>query len=321
MKKILFNILIQTISIFLIIKFIVLDNLNQESLNLLLSPYIILLFLFVAFIKFFVAYIFFQIINIISNKRNNLLTVSDVILQGGIINQIVPGLGYIFNYYKLKSDMNSSLIEYSISQSILSIGNILAYFSLALISGFIYFSNISQISNQFFLLIIITITFLILFYFFKSQNISLQVIKNKILLIKRLESFVSELKVIKDNIFNNFKKLTFIFFIILFKAILECIAFYIALRMFGADITFMESSYTWIISSLAIGLLFLNYIGVFELILFISSIFLIPNFNDMAVFALSFRVLGIFALIAAAILASVLNIFLNSKSSKIKKLN
>ena len=321
MKKILFNILIQTISIFLIIKFIVLDNLNQESLNLLLSPYIILLFLFVALIKFFVAYIFFQIINIISNKRNNLLTVADVILQGGIINQIVPGLGYIFNYYKLKSDMNSSLIEYSISQSILSIGNILAYFSLALIFGFIYFSNISQISNQFFLLIIITITFLILFYFIKSQNISLQVIKNKILLIKRLESFVSELKVIKDNIFNNFKKFTFIFFIILFKAIFECIAFHVALKMFGADITFMESSYTWIISSLAIGLLFLNYIGVFELILFISSIFLIPNFNDMAVFALSFRILGIFALITAAIFASLLNIFLNSKSIKIKKLN
>ncbi len=319
MKKIIVNSLIQLVLIYLIIEFVILDHLSQESFTLLLSPNIFYLFLFIIFIKFYASYIFFLIINLISNIKNNFISVSSIILQGGVINQLIPGVGYIFNYYKLKSNSNNSLIEYSISQSIFSIGNILAYFSLALISGYIYFSNISQISLQIFIIVFSIFIFFIYLYLYKSKNNSYTIIKSKLLQINRLRKIITELKIVKDNIFANFHKFLYIFFIIIIKAGLECVAFYVGLQMFGADITFIESSYTWIISSLAIGILFLNYIGLFELALVISSTFLIPEFDDMTLFALSFKALTLVALVAATIIALFLSIIFNLKSNNIKK--
>ncbi len=202
MKKIIVNSLIQLVLIYLIIEFVILDHLSQESFTLLLSPNIFYLFLFIIFIKFYASYIFFLIINLISNIKNNFISVSSIILQGGVINQLIPGVGYIFNYYKLKSNSNNSLIEYSISQSIFSIGNILAYFSLALISGYIYFSNISQISLQIFIIVFSIFIFFIYLYLYKSKNNSYTIIKSKLLQINRLRKIITELKIVKDNIFS-----------------------------------------------------------------------------------------------------------------------
>ena len=319
MKKIIINSLIQLVLIYLIIEFVILDDLSQESFALLLFPNIFYLFLFIIFIKFFASYIFFLIINLVSNIKNNFISVSSIILQGGVINQIIPGVGYIFNYYKLKSNSNNSLIEYSISQSIFSIGNVLAYFVLALISGFIYFSRLTIIFNKTNLIILTIIFFFFFLYIFIFRKKIYSITKKNFLKIRILENTFNELKIVKDNIFKDLYKFLFIFICIIIKSIFECIAFYIALRMFGADISFMASNYTWIISSLAMSILLINYFGLFELALVISSTFLIPEFDDMTLFALSFKALTLVALVAATIIALFLSIIFNLKSNNIQK--
>jgi len=151
---------------------------------------------------------------------------------------------------------------------------------------------------------------------YKIKNYIYVFIKNYLLKLLLLSSIYNELRVIKENLVNNFKKFVIIFIAVIFKSMFECIAFYVALSMFGADISFMASNYLWIASSLTIGLLLINYFGFFELILFASSALIIPEFNDMVIFGISFRILYILALICALILASFSKAFIGKKINK-----
>ncbi len=53
MKRIILNFSIQFASIYLVVKYFVLDNINSENLTLIFSDHIIYLFVFLIFIKFF----------------------------------------------------------------------------------------------------------------------------------------------------------------------------------------------------------------------------------------------------------------------------
>ena len=137
---------------------------------------------FIIFTKILIASLFFYILNFISNKKNSYLHISSIFLQGRIVNQLIPGLGLLFKYYRLYNESDISLAQYSTSQVILSIFAILAYLLLALIFGIVVIENINffNIFTGIILLPIIIIYGNKIFYFFYKY------IKKYLLKIKKI---------------------------------------------------------------------------------------------------------------------------------------
>ena len=305
MNKRLLNTLIQGLAIFFIAKYFIFDSTSKDKMNLILSPQLPLLIIFLIFIKILISYYFFLILNLILYKKIKFLFVSETFLYGGMINQLLPGIGYFYRYYKLKIISNLSLIEYSISQIIHTLKYLFAYIIFGLLAGILYVSNINfKLSIILIVLIFITITI-----FFLSKKLSINLIKIQILKIEKLRNIVNQLKKIKDNLKLNLFKILSIFFGFIILGLLECFAFYIALKLFGSEMTFISSSYIWIISVLTRAAVVFNYVGIFELILVGVASFVSPQINDFLVFSISFRIIDTIAIILAAFSCSLVLFF------------
>ena len=313
MYKIFFNTLIQLIAIFLTIKYFIFDNISEEKLSLILSPYVVLLFLFLVLLKFLISYLFYQILNTISGKDIPFFNTSEIFLFGGVINQLIPGLGYVFKYYKLRSNAGITIASFTVSQGIWSLKSFSAYIILALLCGFIYIHSFDFLYS--FLLLFLFITLALTFFY--SRKYLLKFIKEKSLMINRLNNLLNELKKIKEIIKYNFKKFIFIFLGFIILSLLECIAFYIGLIIFGADMSFMTSNYIYILSSLSSVIILINYLGFFELILLAAASIIAPNFNDMLIFGISYRIINTSALIFTAVSSSIL-VFILKKRANLK---
>tara|TARA_B110000858_G_scaffold37324_1_gene42008 strand:+ start:202 stop:1146 length:945 start_codon:yes stop_codon:yes gene_type:complete len=313
MYKIFFNTLIQLIAIFLTIKYFIFDNISEEKLSLILSPYVVLLFLFLVLLKFLISYLFYQILNTISGKDIPFFNTSEIFLFGGVINQLIPGLGYVFKYYKLRSNAGVTISSFTVSQGIWSLKSFSAYIILALLCGFIYIHSFDFLYS--FLLLFLFITLALTFFY--SRKYLLKFIKEKSLMINRLNNLLNELKKIKEIIKYNFKKFIFIFLGFIILSLLECIAFYIGLIIFGADMSFMTSNYIYILSSLSSVIILINYLGFFELILLAAASIIAPNFNDMLIFGISYRIINTSALIFTAVSSSIL-VFILKKRANLK---
>jgi len=313
MYKIFFNTLIQLIAIFLTIKYFIFDNISEEKLSLILSPYVVLLFLFLVLLKFLISYLFYQILNTISGKDIPFFNTSEIFLFGGVINQLIPGLGYVFKYYKLRSNAGITISSFTVSQGIWSLKSFSAYIFLALLCGFIYIHSFDFLYS--FLLLFLFITLALTFFY--SRKYLLKFIKEKSLMINRLNNLLNELKKIKEIIKYNFKKFIFIFLGFIILSLLECIAFYIGLIIFGADMSFMTSNYIYILSSLSSVIILINYLGFFELILLAAASIIAPNFNDMLIFGISYRIINTSALIFTAVSSSIL-VFILKKRANLK---
>ena len=313
MYKKIFNTLIQLIAIFLTIKYFIFDNISEEKLSLILSPYVVLLFLFLVLLKFLISYLFYQILNTISGKDIPFFNTSEIFLFGGVINQLIPGLGYVFKYYKLRSNAGVTISSFTVSQGIWSLKSFSAYIILALLCGFIYIHSFDFLYS--FLLLFLFITLALTFFY--SRKYLLKFIKEKSLMINRLNNLLNELKKIKEIIKYNFKKFIFIFLGFIILSLLECIAFYIGLIIFGADMSFMTSNYIYILSSLSSVIILINYLGFFELILLAAASIIAPNFNDMLIFGISYRIINTSALIFTAVSSSIL-VFILKKRANLK---
>ena len=298
--------IIQIIAVFFVIKYFIIDQLSQDKIFLIFQIETLFLFIYLIVTKFFLTYLFSLILNIISNKKNSYLDINNIFLQGGIINQLIPGAGYIFKYYKLKSNSSISLAEYTISQGIWSFNSLFAYLVLGFLSGIIIISGTDYFSILIFFLLIITILLFII-----RKKIYKLLIK-----FKKVKNIYLELRKIKEIIKNNLLKFFIIFLGFLVLASLECFGFYLSLIVFGAEnLTFLTANYTYITSSLASVLVAINYFGVFEVILTISANFIMPNFEDMIIYGVAFRVVNTSALIASIVISFILTIFYKKSSS------
>ena len=88
-------------------------------------------------------------------------------------------------------------------------------------------------------------------------------------------------------------RILFIFFGFLLLANLMIFNFYTTLNIFGSEISFLSSSYIWISSSITSIISLINFFGLFEFIITFSSSIIVPDLNDMFLFALIFRLINI----------------------------
>jgi len=297
MKKIYLNIVFQFFAISLIVSIFFLNDLSFEKILIFFQPKVFYLLLFIVLIKFISSIIFFNIIKIITNKKNNFISIVNTFIQGGIVNQLLPGAGILFKYYKFKLETNLTLAQYTVSQSILSIMSIISYFLLSIIFGFINFIELNF--TNFFLFFSLLIFALFIIFLLKKKIIT--AIKNIIKKVKSLSKILDELKIIKNLIRKKIKTFILIFIFILLKSFLECLAFYYAIVIYDTSSSFVQSAYLYLSSYLLTIITFVNFIGIFEIILTISASFITNNYIDILFVGLGFNILNnlsLFILIA-----------------------
>ena len=298
MKKLIINIFFQLAAISVISSFFIFDYLDISKIQLTFSNKFYGLIILLLLLKVFIASLFYTLVNTISNKRNNFLNITNIFLQGGIINMLVPGLGLIFKYYKFKIDMGITFAQYSVSQSLLSLGSLSAYILLGFLFSFIKITNV-DLKN---FLIVLLICFLVLILLIIYRKFIYHFVKKKILQIKKISNLYKELTFIKSIIIK--KKINFLFIWIGFflLAFLECYSFFLTIKVFGFDISFVNSNFIYISSSLVTVISMFNFIGLFELILSASASLIEENFIDMMLIGLGFKLLNTFSLLSVIII-------------------
>ena len=300
MKKIHLTIFFQFVALILIGKVLFFDEVEYDKLLLLKTDKLILLIIFSLIIKLLITFLFFNILNIFSTKKLRYSDVNLIHLQGGLINDILPGVGYAFRYYKLKLYSNINILKYSVSQSIFSFTLFLVYFFAAISLGFLI---IASYTNFFIFMIIILISFFFILQFrYKLYNI----IKKILLSHKRTSYFVNDLKNVKKLFLKNKKNFFLIFIGFIILIILECYAFYLGLKFLGMEISFFNSNYIFITTTLLTALTLINFFGKFELILVLSAAIIVPDINYVLIFAVNLRIINLFSLILLIIKSSVL---------------
>ena len=297
-KKLIINIFFQLAAISVISSFFIFDYLDISKIQLTFSNKFYGLIILLLLLKVFIASLFYTLVNTISNKRNNFLNITNIFLQGGIINMLVPGLGLIFKYYKFKIDMGITFAQYSVSQSLLSLGSLSAYILLGFLFSFIKITNV-DLKN---FLIVLLICFLVLILLIIYRKFIYHFVKKKILQIKKISNLYKELTFIKSIIIK--KKINFLFIWIGFflLAFLECYSFFLTIKVFGFDISFVNSNFIYISSSLVTVISMFNFIGLFELILSASASLIEENFIDMMLIGLGFKLLNTFSLLSVIII-------------------
>lgn len=306
MKKIHLTIFFQFVALIVIGKVLFFDEVEYDKLLLLKTNKLILLIIFSLIIKLLITFLFFNILNIFSTKKLKYSDVNLIHLQGGLINNILPGVGYAFRYYKLKLYSNINILKYSVSQAIFSLTLFLVYFSVASLLGFLL---IASYTNFIFFVIMILISFIFILQF----RYKLYIIIRKILLKhKKTSYFVNDLKNIKKSLSKNKKNLFLIFIGFIILVFLECYSFYLGLKFLGMEISFLNSNYTFITTTLLTALTLINFFGKFELILVLSAAIIVPDISYVLIFAVNLRIINLFSLILLIIKSSVLKKILDN---------
>ncbi len=168
-----------------------------------------------------VSFLFFHILKTCSQKKMSFIKITSTFLQGGIVNQIIPGSGVVYKYFKFKSDDNINIAEYSVSQLIFYFERIFAYLLLSIFLGFL---TIVSINTGMILFIVLYVLSVCLIFFLRRKNIYNFI--NKIVgNNEKLRKIASDFSNIKKVVKNNLLYFIIIFFLFLLQAILECIVF------------------------------------------------------------------------------------------------
>ena len=294
MIKKLLSLTIQLLAVFFLFKYFIFDSTSEKKFLIFKSPNLIYLIIFLIFIKLYVGHLFFIILNTISNKKNDLADVSTIFLFGGMINQLLPGIGHGYKYYKLKSSSNILLSQFLVSQTIFTLNSLLSLILLAIFTGIIL---VAKFNYNYPILIFFSLIIVLIFFYKNYKNF----LKTKLINIKKLTNFINQLKIIKDIVKDKYTKFIFIHLGFIFLIVVECISFFIALKLFGAEITFIKASYIYIITALTKTVLLINYFGVFELILLSVSTIIVSGIENVLIFGISFTAINTLSLILAAI--------------------
>ena len=291
MRKIYLNIFFQLAALSLIIKVFFFDDVGYDRFALLRTEKLVLLVMFSIIVNLLITFLFFRILNIISSKKIKYLDITSVHLQGALVNQVLPGLGFVFRYYKLKLHSNINVIVYSISQSIWSFSSLIVYFLSAIILGFLVISSFSRL--LFLSISILLILILIIKFRYNFYNI----VKKIIYKFKKTSSFINDFKKVKELCFKNKEKFILIFIGFIILLILECFIFYIALKFFGIDISILNSCYIWITSTLITAIALINFFGLFEIIVTLSAALIVPEIDYLLIFAVNLRIINLVSII------------------------
>ena len=297
-RKLIINIFFQLAAISVISSFFIFDYLDISKIQLTSSNKFYGLIILLLFLKVLIAFLFYTLVNTISNKRNNFLNITNIFLQGGIVNMLVPGLGLIFKYYKFKIDMGITFAQYSVSQSLLSLSSLSAYILLGFLFSFIKIANVDLKNFLIVLIIFFLVSILLIIY----RKFIYYFFKKKILEIKKISNIYKELAFIKSIIIE--KKINFLFIWIGFflLAFLECYSFFLTIKVFGFDVSFVNSNFIYISSSLITVISMFNFIGLFELVLSASASLIKENFIDMMLIGLGFKLLNTSSLLSVIII-------------------
>ena len=75
--------------------------------------------------------------NLFACLKNDFADVSSIFLFGGMINQLLPGAGHAYKYYKLQSSSKILLSQFLVSQTIFTLNSLLTLIFLAFLTGII----------------------------------------------------------------------------------------------------------------------------------------------------------------------------------------
>lgn len=297
-KKYIFQIIFSLAFLGLLTKIFFSENDKIRSLSSLMSMDGFNLLLLLIILNLSVSFLFFHILKTCSQRKVDFTQISSTFLQGGIVNQIIPGSGVVYKYFKYKSEENINIAEYSSSQLIFYIERILAYLLLSVLLGFI---TIVSFNANLILFIIFTIFSVGLVFFIRRKDI-LKFINKLIRNYEKLKEIASEYSKIKKVIKDNFIYFILIFVLFLMQAILECIIFSHVFQIYEYYIDFEISSLLWMTSSLVTILSFVNFFGFFEIVFAYSSTFFDEKFLDIMIMVFGFRVMNLLSQIVIIIL-------------------
>ena len=300
MKKIHLTVFFQLVALTLIVKVFFFDELEYDKLLLLKADKIILLIILSIISKLLITFLFFSILKIFSTKKLRYLDVNLIHLQGALINNILPAVGYAFRYYKLKLYSNIDILKYSVSQTIFSFILLSVYLSAAALLGFLIIANFT---NFFICVIMILISII---FTLKFRYKFYKIIKKILLRHKKTSFLINDLKNIKKSLSKNKRNLFLIFIGFIIFIILECYSFYLGLKFLGMEISFFNSNYIFITTTILTALTFINFFGKFELILVLSAAIIVPDISYVLIFAVNLRIINLFSLILLIIKSSVL---------------
>ena len=290
-KKFIFQIIFSLAFIGLLGKIFLSEAKYLETLNVLISMKGFNLLLLLIVINLTVSFLFFHVLKKFSQKKISFIQITATFLQGGIVNQLIPGSGLVYKYFKFKSDDNINISEYSMSQLVFYIERILAYLLLSILLGFL---TIIYFNTEMILTLILSFVSLGFVFFLKRKYIY-SFIKEIFYKNKNLEKIAFELSKIKAAIKNNLSYFILIFFLFLIQAILECVVFSQVFQIYSYDIGFEISSLLWMTTSLVTILSFMNFFGFFEVVFAYSSTFFDEEFTDIVIMVFGYRIMNLFA--------------------------
>jgi len=291
MKKNLLNIFFQFVFLALIVKVFFFDETEFDKFILLKHENFTLLIFFCFLINYLTTFLFNKIITSVSLKKINYLDLTSLHMQGALINEILPAVGYLFRYYKLNLSSNINIVEYSISQFLWSFFSLLIYFLSAILLGFIVINSNLEF---FFIVILVLITYIFIIKFRKRIY---KFIKQILIKFKKTKSFIDNLKNAKKLLLKNKIKFFFIFIGFAIKLLLELYLFYLAFNFFEIDISILQTAYILISSKIITLLLLFNFFGLFEIIFTISATFIVPEIQNILIFAVSLKTIHLISVI------------------------
>ena len=131
-------------------------------------------------------------------------------------------------------------------------------------------------------------------------------LKHFFLRFKKITFLFSEILKIKNILKVNIFPMFFIYLIFIILGLIECSVFYLSMKIFGLEISIISAFYIWISSTIITALALINFIGLFEIIVAISSSFIIPDFNYMIIFGINLRIVNLISTIFIISITSIM---------------
>ena len=313
-KKIYINVLLQLIFFLGIIGLFYFNKIDLTNIKITFSLKSLYLISWIFLVKIIIATLFFLILKVIIQRHTNFFFISSAFFQGGLMEMLFPTSGLVYKYYKLNNNADVSLLEYSISQTILSVFSLICFFLIAFFFGFTKIIEFK--SANLFIIFAFTITMAVIIYSQKKKLYAL--LQKKIIKFSKINNFFYELKKLKNIIFLKKKFFSFIFLSFFIKCFIECYIFYIATQTFGMEISLHDAFFIFISSILLEALILIKLIGIFEIILSLTTILITNEYMDMIYVGLSLRILNIICLIFWIIILSGIYYFSNNKKNNLK---
>ena len=225
-----------------------------------------------------------------------------------MVNQLLPGSGLLYRYFKFKNEESLSVAQYSISQLIFYIERIFAYIVMA-----IFFSLLSISLNIFIIIITLVLSTLLSIILFTKRNYLYLLIARLRKINTSINNFFNDANKVFNTLIDNLSFFLLIFPLFLLQTIFECIIFYLIFNFYSYSINFEISSFLLITSTLVTILSFMNFFGLFEIVFAYSSTFFDKKFIDIVIIVFAYKVLNLLSQFLIIILSTAYHRYIERK--------